>query len=350
MSRGFCDAGFRVVAGFDSWTPAVETYRKNFRHDCHDLDLYRAEAVDVVAACKPDIIFGGPPCQDYSPAVARNGERAETKERAGLTVRFAEIVRAVRPSLFVLENVPAIKGSYALARARVIFRRAGYGLSGVVLDACYCGVPQHRRRFFLIGRLEARHGFLDGFLRRGLAATPMTVRDYLPDIGTDRYHSHPMRNDLRCVFPIDEPAPTMRCENRPVPPHARKHGVRALTTMERALIQTFPTGFRFSGSAKEQEKLIGNAVPVNLARHVASAVLEYETWRIQPLRKRQRDGQSMTATKRRDATRAAIERAIKRMHERGESVNVSGVAKAARVTRQALYKCYPDIVEILRRP
>ena len=85
------------------------------------------------------------------------------------------------------------------------------------------------------------------------------------------------------LFSIDEPAPTMRGVNRPIPKGYPGHkndaclvndNVHVLTTEERAWIQTFPKTFKWLGSKTDVEQMIGNAVPVNLARFVANRVLE----------------------------------------------------------------------------
>jgi DNA (cytosine-5)-methyltransferase 1 len=76
----------------------------------------------------------------------------------------------------------------------------------------------------------------------------------------------------------------MRGVNRPVPKgypgHANdacplNENVRALTTLERALVQTFPSDFKWSGNKTEMEQMIGNAVPVKLAEFVANALLSF---------------------------------------------------------------------------
>ena len=86
------------------------------------------------------------------------------------------------------------------------------------------------------------------------------------------------------MFSIDEPAPTMRGVNRPVPKGYPGHpndacpisdNIRALTTLERSLIQTFPATFKWCGNKTEMEQMIGNAVPVKLAEYVASALQQY---------------------------------------------------------------------------
>ena len=83
------------------------------------------------------------------------------------------------------------------------------------------------------------------------------------------------------MFSIDEPAPTMRGVNRPVPQGYPGHkndacpissDLHVLTTQERALIQTFPQNYKWVGNKTEVEQMIGNAVPVNLAKFVAKIV------------------------------------------------------------------------------
>ena len=113
----------------------------------------------------------------------------------------------------------------------------------------------------------------------------MTVRDYLGDkLGVDYYYRHPRSYARRGVFSIDEPSPTIRGVNRPLPSGYKIHhndpvqtteGIRPLTTKERSLIQTFPGTFTFLGTKSEIEQMVGNAVPVNLGTFVGRAILDY---------------------------------------------------------------------------
>lgn len=277
MSLGMEQAGFEVVGAFDNWDPAIEIYRSNFTHPIIKQDLGAEEAVDLVKQLRPELIAGGPPCQDYSIA----GKRTPGK-RANLTIRFAEIVAAVRPEWVVFENVYNIEKFQTLPKMKRLLSEAGYGFSAMVLDASRCGVPQKRRRYFLVGKLHEQNGFLDSILIDNQSPEPMTVRDYLGDsLGTQFYYMHPRSYNRRAVFSIDEPASTIRGINRPIPHNYKKHpadkadisgGVRALTTRERGLIQTFPDTFAFSGAKSDVELAIGNAVPPALARYVASCI------------------------------------------------------------------------------
>ena len=91
-----------------------------------------------------------------------------------------------------MENVERIIKSEILPKAIQIFKEAGYGLSQVVLDASLCGVPQKRKRYFMIGELGGVDGFLEDSLLRDVSEKRMTVRDYLGDeLGTEFYYRHP---------------------------------------------------------------------------------------------------------------------------------------------------------------
>ena len=227
------------------------------------------------------MIIGGPPCQDFSSA----GQRNEDGGRGTLTTHYAKIINILKPEWFVMENVDRIVKTQKLVEAREIFKKAGYGLTQHVLDASYCGVPQKRKRFFLIGKLDAYDDFLLPYLNRGLAHRPMTMRDYFGDsLGLEFYYRHPRSYMRRGIFSIDEPSPTVRGVNRPMPdgyqihsndPVKSKEGIRPLTTIERSYIQTFPKDFVFFGTKTDLEQMIGNAVPVKLAQYVAAAIRSF---------------------------------------------------------------------------
>ncbi len=114
----------------------------------------------------------------------------------------------------------------------------------------------------------------------------MTIRDYLGDsLGLDFYYRHPRNYNRRGVFSIDEPSPTVRGVNRPIPSGYKINScdpeginlndIRPLTTIERSYIQTFPKTFKFDGTKTNLEQMIGNAVPVELAKYVAESINIY---------------------------------------------------------------------------
>jgi len=174
MSLGFENAGIELLAAYDNWAPAINIYKVNFNHSVHDLDLNAEGAIDHIKAYEPDMIIGGPPCQDFSIAGDRN-----MGERAKLTIRFANIVKEINPEWFVMENVYNIERMPILPKAKRIFKKAGYGITVRTLNASHCGVPQARRRYFMIGLLEAKDDFLGRMLDLAQSRLQMTVRDYL---------------------------------------------------------------------------------------------------------------------------------------------------------------------------
>ena len=278
LSLGFQRKGFNIIAAFELWDVAAQCYRENFNHPVYEMDLSDTEnVVNIIKSLNPEIIIGGPPCQDFSPA----GKRIEAN-KAILTDSFATIVETIKPKCFIMENVDRAKKSNAYSNARKKFKDAGYGLSEIVLDASLCGVPQKRKRFICFGMLGKKDNFANDTFSNRLAKKPMTLRDYFGNtLDFEYYYRHPRNYNRRGIFSIDEPAPTMRGVNRPVPKGYPGHpkdacpvtkSLHSLTTEERARIQTFPNDFKWIGTKTDIEQMIGNAVPVNLASYIAETV------------------------------------------------------------------------------
>lgn len=283
LSLGFQNAGFEIKAAFDNWLPAIAIYKQNFNHPIIQKDLSNQQNIVFLKSYQPDIIIGGPPCQDFSSAGKRNEQ-----DKADLTIDFAQIVSHLRPKIFVMENVARITTTKTLSKAIELFKTQGYGLSAQILDASLCKVPQLRKRFFLIGVLNEVDDVLNPYLLKGLSQNPISIFDYLGDsLGTEHYYRHPRSYARRGVFSIHEPSPTIRGVNRPIPKTYQFHEgdtcktlekIRPLTTIERSYIQTFPSHFKWVWQNKSDlEQIIGNAVPVKLAEYVAKAINRYIT-------------------------------------------------------------------------
>lgn len=287
LSLGFQNAGYQILAAYDIWEAAINIYRKNFEHPAYLCDLNSNNLyIENFKSINPDLIVGGPPCQDFSSA----GKRNENLGRGDLTLRFAEIIVSVSPQFWVMENVERFKKTQKYCETKEIFKQADYGLTEVILDASLCGVPQKRKRFFWIGIKDGEDEAIRAYLQRNLSQKAMTVRDYLGDrLGLEYYYRHPRSYKRRGIFSIDEPSPTIRGVNRPIPKTYRQHPgdvapvseyIRALTTRERSYLQTFPETFIFEGSKTDLEQMIGNAVPVKLAEYVAGCILDYRRDRV----------------------------------------------------------------------
>ena len=289
LSKGFEQAGLNIAAAFDGWQSAIECYNANFQHDAHELDLANVEnAIPIIEEYHPDIIIGGPPCQEFS-----NAGKREEGARADLTYHFAEIVTHIEPDYFVMENVPRAKQSDAYARARELYIAHHYGLTEVILDASRCGAPQKRSRFFCIGAHNMPDNFLLESIFEAYGDEETTVRQYFENhnipLNIDNYYRHPTTYTRRAVFSVDAASPTVRGVNRPKPPLYKHHekdsvnedalnDIRSLTLRERAAIQTFPNDFVFENielSNGDLEQMVGNAVPVLLAQFVAERLHDY---------------------------------------------------------------------------
>ena len=283
MSLGFQNAGFQIVAAYDNWQSAIDIYRRNFQHPIFKKNLATEDVVPELKGYSPDMIIGGPPCQDFSIA----GKREFRGERANLTLKFGQIVSEVNPQWFVMENVYNIEKSPVFEEVLSLFQSVGYGITKHVWDASYMGVPQMRRRYFVIGKLGESDDFLLERLLSGLSKERMTVRHYFKEnpIDAEYIYQHPRTYKRRAIFSVDEPLSTIRSVNRPIPSNYVIHPadktsdltkVHVLTTKERSYIQSFPESFEFIGTTSAIEQAIGNAVPVKMAEYVARTILSYQ--------------------------------------------------------------------------
>jgi DNA (cytosine-5)-methyltransferase 1 len=173
MDRGLALAGFRhtLLAELDPWRRRVLA-----AHFAGVPILADVRLVTRDAAEPPDLICGGFPCQDLSVAGRRAGLAGA---RSGLFHEFARIVDAVRPRWILLENVPGLLSSNdGRDMGTVVGTLAdlGYGVGWRVLDARYFGVPQRRRRVFLVGRLGGDGGSAIRPLCESCGGDPAPIR------------------------------------------------------------------------------------------------------------------------------------------------------------------------------
>lgn len=156
FSHGFQSAGFNIALGIDLWEDAIVTYQRNHpTAKVLNKDITTVSADDLLLEAglnkeKVDVIIGGPPCQGFS----ISGKRLIDDPRNVLYKSFVEMVRDIRPSIFVMENVP---GLLSMANGQIKqqilddFGSLGYSVSTQVLTASDFGVPQARRRVFFVG-------------------------------------------------------------------------------------------------------------------------------------------------------------------------------------------------------
>lgn len=322
LSLGLHQAGFSVGAAFDNDPDAVATYRASvgniLQSPASELDADRLLKEAGLSFEDCDLVAGGPPCQGFS--VQRRGSDHDSRNE--LVLDFFRIVSEIRPTFFLMENVAAIQGKRGqgiLERLRSLAAESGYMTCEKVLDAADFGVPQHRRRFFLVG---ARDGAMDGFAwPEPSASIPPTVRDAIGDLpkplrdptelGIPNHELDNMselnrkrisfvpegggREDIpedlqlpchrvsvskagyRGVFgrlAWDRPAGTIttKCNSFTRGRFAHPEQNRNITMREAARIQGFPDDFVFRGSRVAVAHQVGNAVPPGLAQAVGASI------------------------------------------------------------------------------
>jgi len=236
MSFGLKTVGFDLVGAFDAWKIATENYNANVGPHAEVFDLKDvAGAVVEIARRSPDIIVGGPPCQDYSLA----GKREE-QANASLTKSFSMIVSGVRPEWFMMENVVQVLTSETWTVAKEVLAVAGYGISILKADCSFYGVPQSRRRCFVVGRRGERDGFLDKVLELAASDRSMTLRDLFGAAVPEALYFPARMPSKRSVWGPDEPAPTIRSSSlRPVPANYKPHDEDA-ALIENGYVYTRP--------------------------------------------------------------------------------------------------------------
>ena len=155
LDLGFLQTGFKVLMSVEHNKWAASTYAAL---ESRTVDDNRSVAVgDIddnkgqIFATFPDVVIGGPPCQSFSVV----GKMDPNDPRARHVRLFLDIVDRLQPLAFVMENVDALMNNNRWsALLQQLHRKAvaaGYNTSVVVLNSEYYGVPQARRRFFLIG-------------------------------------------------------------------------------------------------------------------------------------------------------------------------------------------------------
>jgi DNA (cytosine-5)-methyltransferase 1 len=266
LSLGFALALGAEIEGIDIDGGAVAAYNLNLsRLGC------RARVGDALR-WKPkgdyDVVVGGPPCEPFSRINVRNA--GVSHPLYPTLPRFFEIVREVEPAAFLMENVPELLTRYGQLLSALLSKLDGYRVKTAVIDASRYGVPQRRRRLFVVGV----RGDLGGEPRLPPPThrSPVTVREAIGDLGEpgEVYRGAASKiwlsSDRRAKW--DEPAPTLLATARYAPLHPEQP--RRLSVREYLRLQTFPDWWRLPRlSVAEKYRLAGEAVPPALAYRLA---------------------------------------------------------------------------------
>lgn len=287
---------FNIIWANDFFKQAAETYRYNIGDHIHYEDI---TLIDKGSLPKADIVLGGFPCQDFSVAGKRQGTSVK---RGRLYLQLRDTIKELKPKIFVAENVEGLVNmadGLVLETIKEDFRNIDedvhYNVNHYLLHAADYGVPQMRKRVFIVGvRSDLDVDFepptpthIDNWMTSEEAIDDLWGREDDPEIlnhsQISRAKFYPGRRmQGNTQIKRDQPSVTIRAEHHGnIEGHYRStnpddpndmSGWRRLSVRECARIQTFPDDFHFLGAATYTYKMIGNAVPPLLGWHVAQAV------------------------------------------------------------------------------
>lgn len=150
LDLGFKREGYDLLWANDFDKDICATYSLNLGNHMHHADITKITD-DEIPEC--DIVIGGPPCQSFSLVGRRNIE----DERGNLVWEFYRVVKHKRPKVFLMENVTGIKSAKLTDGKKVLdtlvldFEKLGYTVRVYTLNAADYGVPQRRKRVFVVG-------------------------------------------------------------------------------------------------------------------------------------------------------------------------------------------------------
>lgn len=325
LSVGLKKAGFRVLAGVEVDEVAAASYRMNHKkHILYKEDIRRLDPRKVLKdlGMKPgelDLLAGCPPCQGFSSHRTRNKGTSVNDARNRLVFEFLRFVEAMKPKTIMMENVPGLVKDSRIQRLKSRLIKLGYVFdenSISVKDVSDYGVPQRRRRMIL---KVSRFGVIGDPKK---VKEKKTVYDAIsmlerPGMSGDVLHDFPenrtpqvkeliklipknggSRKDLPKKYWLpchlrypggyrdvygrmawDDVSPTITggCVNPSKGRFLHPTQNRAITLREAALLQSFPSGYKFSlEKGKDSIALmIGNALPPEFIRRHANLIKKH---------------------------------------------------------------------------
>jgi DNA (cytosine-5)-methyltransferase 1 len=308
LDRGFEEAGFEVIWANEYDKAIWETYEKNFPNT--KLDKRSIVKIDPTDVPDCDGIIGGPPCQSWSEAGSLKGI---DDARGKLFFDYIRIIQAKQPKFFLAENVSGIlfdRHREAFLNILKSFADLGYNVSYTLLNANDYGVPQDRLRVIIVG-YKAEYDKV--FTAPPKEKNKLTLKDAIYDLRTNvvpgseknktntkqKVINHEyMTGGFSTMFmsrnrvrPWDKPSFTIQAGGRHAPLHpqapemlsfgkndrrfveGKEELYRRLSVRECARIQTFPDNHIFYyDSIADGYKMIGNAVPVQFAKRLATQI------------------------------------------------------------------------------
>lgn len=317
LDLGFERAGFNVPVANEFDPTIYETFKVN-HPDTHLIEgdireVTKDDIAPFLGNMEVDGIIGGPPCQSWSEAGSLRGIE---DARGQLFFDYIRVLKEFNPKFFLAENVSGMlanRHNEAVKNILRMFEDAGYDVSLTLVNAKDYGVAEERKRVFYIGfrkDLGVKFVFPEGSTKDD--DTKLTLRDVIwdlqqtavPSSAKNKHNPEAINNNeyfTGAYSPIfmsrnrvkawDEQAFTVQasgrqCQLHPQAPKmvkidkndcrfvaGQEQLYRRMTIREVARIQGFPDDFRFIYTdTNNAYKMIGNAVPVNLAYEIAVAI------------------------------------------------------------------------------
>lgn len=319
LDLGFEKAGFKIPVANEFDKTIYETFKVNHpQTHLIENDVRNISKKDIKPYFNGDIdgIIGGPPCQSWSEAGALRGIE---DERGQLFFEYIRLLKECKPKFFLAENVSGMlsnRHSSAVKNIIELFENAGYDVTVNMVNAKDYGVAEERKRVFYIGfRKDIQINFKFPGGSTEFANKKITLKDIIWDlqdtaIPAEKNNQHnpnainnneyftgsysPIFMSRNRVKSWNEQAFTVQasgrqCQLHPQAPKMEKidknsyrfvpgkeHLYRRMTIREIARIQGFPDDFQFIYKNLDTGyKMIGNAVPVNLAYEIAVSIKNY---------------------------------------------------------------------------
>ena len=285
---GFKSAGYEIVKALDIDKNAVKAYHHNFGDYVEQADI---NEIDIDSLPDTDVIFGGPPCQDFS--ISGKGAGADG-ERGKLVWRYLEIIERKQPKAFVFENVKGlIAKRHRLTFDALIekFNEIGYQISWRIMNAWHYGVAQKRERVFIVG-IRKNLGFTFKFPKplEGDYQTQVlkNVIGDLPEpaafpnhMGTKtKFRDGKTQGDK--VYPLKSPSPTIRAEHHgniegfdtSEKTNGSESGLRRFTVRECLRIQSVPDSYiiPYDIPMSAGYRIVGNGIASRVAWYIGCAL------------------------------------------------------------------------------
>ena len=307
LDLGFEQEGFEIIFANEFDSHIWETYEKNHKCKLNHNDLTKININEIPDA---DGLIGGPPCQSWSAAGKQKGI---DDPRGQLFINYIQVLNSKKPKFFICENVPGIlfpKNKSALDNFLLSFENANYNIVFKKINASSVGTPQDRERVIFFGIRKDLNiipnlnlpKYSEQHLRDSIwdlkdSAVPATTNNkaninlsipnheyFIGDFSSMYMSRNRVRSWDECGFTVQ--ASGRQCQLHPQAPKMIKvdvdkfsfvpnyeHLYRRLTIRECARLQGFPDNFIFYyNKLDDGYKMVGNAVPVQLAKAIASHV------------------------------------------------------------------------------